>query len=110
MTNLTTYHCEEQLDGTIQCTPAKEKALCPSDAATCSGVAPNLVQAGDLWLMEDEDAYHPDKMEYSLLIQCANAEQVREAMKTGKIEFTVFAHYPQNAGVLAHGDKELTDQ
>lgn len=75
---------------------AKEKPLCPSDATACSVVLPNLVQAGDLWLMEDEDAYHPDKMEYSLLIQCANAEQVREAMKTGKIEFTIFAHYPQN--------------
>lgn len=75
----------------------KEQADARRSAAACSVVAPNLVQAGDLWLMEDEDAYHPDKMEYSLLIQCANAEQVREAMKTGKIEFTTFAHYPPNA-------------
>ena len=80
---------------------AQLDSLCPSDATACSVVAPNLVQAGDLWLMEDEDAYHPDKMEYSLLIQCANADQVRHAMKTGKIEFTVFAHYPQNAHVEA---------
>jgi len=76
---------------------AQLDSLCPSDVTACSVVLPNLVQAGDLWLMEDEDAYHPDKMQYSLLIQCANAEQVREAMKTGKIEFTIFAHYPQNA-------------
>ena len=78
---------------------AQLDSLCPSDATACPVVAPNLVQAGDLWLMEDEDAYHPDKMEYSLLIQCANADQVRHAMKTGKIEFTVFAHYPQNVHV-----------
>ena len=66
-------------------------------------VLPNLIQAGDLWLMEGEDAYHPDKMEYSLLIQCSSAEQVREALKTGKIEFTIFAHYPQNGRGLQPG-------
>jgi len=68
------------------------------EAIDCSLVSnrPNLVQAGDLWLMETEDAYHPDKMEYSLLIQCATAEQIRDAMKTGRIEFTIFAHYPRN--------------
>jgi hypothetical protein len=53
---------------------------------------PNLVQIGDLLVCSDE-ALPPDKIEFALLIQCSSAEQCREAMKSGKIEFTVFEHY-----------------
>jgi hypothetical protein len=59
---------------------------------------PNLVQIGDLWVCEDEDQLMPDKMPFSLLIQCANAEQAREAMKAGRIEFTCFEHYAKAEG------------
>lgn len=58
---------------------------------------PNLVQIGDLWICEDEDQVMPDKIEFALLIQCSSAEQCRAAMKDGKIEFTIFEHYSQNA-------------
>lgn len=58
---------------------------------------PNLVQIGDLWICEDEDQVMPDKIEFALLIQCSSAEQCRAAMKAGKIEFTLFEHYSQNA-------------
>ena len=64
---------------------------------------PNLVQIGDLWICEDEDQVMPDKIEFALLIQCSSAEQCRAAMKAGKIEFTIFEHYSQNAE-LSRGD------
>lgn len=61
---------------------------------------PNLVQIGDLYICEDEDAI-PQLSKYSLLIQCSSASQCREAMQAGKIEFTRFRHYdplPKNEG------------
>ena len=57
---------------------------------------PNLVQIGDLWICEDKDQKMPDKIEFALLIQCSSAEQCRAAMKAGKIEFTIFEHFPPN--------------
>ena len=53
---------------------------------------PNLVQAGDIWVDNGEDG-GPDEVKFALLIQCESAEQVREAMASGKIEFTKFEHY-----------------
>jgi hypothetical protein len=56
--------------------------------------APNLVQIGDLWVCDDETEA-PHQIQYGLLIQCSSPEQAREALKTGKIEFTVFEHYEE---------------
>ena len=55
---------------------------------------PNLVEAGDLWVAAGEDTW-PVKLPFSLLIQCESAEQVRDAIKTGSMEFTIFEHYEQ---------------
>lgn len=70
---------------------------------------PNLVQAGQLWVMESEDSEEPDEISFALLIQCSNADQVREAMRTGKINFTIFEHYSQNVE-STHGPESSENQ
>lgn len=57
----------------------------------------NLVQVGDLWVCEEEDA-QPDQIPFALLIQCSSAEQCRAAMKAGTVQFTQFAHYTTQNG------------
>jgi hypothetical protein len=76
----------------------QEKPLDGSLHSACSVIRPpNLVQIGDLWICENEEQLMPDKIEFALLIQCSSAQQARDAMRAGKIEFTLFEHYSQNA-------------
>ena len=50
---------------------------------------PNLIEAGDIFhCPEVEGEGWP--LKYCMLIQCADAEQLREAMRTGAVSFTVF--------------------
>lgn len=53
----------------------------------------NLIEAGDIHVAVSEDDHSPTKIPFALLIECGSAEAVREAMKTGMVEFTIFEHY-----------------
>ena len=51
---------------------------------------PNLIEAGDMCLAYHETKNTTDVVRFALVIECADAEQVREAMRTGQVSFTVF--------------------
>lgn len=51
---------------------------------------PKLIIIGDIHVLEDPDSKTADKVEFGMLIRCADAAQIKEAMNTGKIEFSVF--------------------
>lgn len=54
---------------------------------------PNCIIAGDTKVEVNEDEYKefPDL----LIIQCHDREQIRQAIRTGKIEFTIFGGEPE---------------
>ena len=49
---------------------------------------PNAIIIGEIETVEGDDETH--KIPFGLLIECSNPEQIREALKTGSIDFTVF--------------------
>lgn len=55
---------------------------------TPSNPLPNAFIVGTTKIEMDEDQY--EEFENLIIIQAKNPEQIREALKTGKIEFTVF--------------------
>lgn len=50
-------------------------------------VKPNIIFVGDV---SDEDAQSFVDIENVVVIRCGDAEQVRQMLKTGKAEFTIF--------------------
>ena len=58
---------------------------------------PNAIEVGRLTTTDKDnvkDESQASIIEYGLLIKCDSLEQIRDAMKTGKIEFTVFGETP----------------
>ena len=51
---------------------------------------PNLIEAGDIYLAYNKTKNTTDRVKFALVIECNDAEQVREAMRTGTVSFTVF--------------------
>jgi hypothetical protein len=49
----------------------------------------NIIQAGDLWICDEEDSI-PEQVKFALLIECNDAEECRRALREGTIQFTVF--------------------
>lgn len=56
-----------------------------------SAKAANLVQIGDVRVCTTDEA-QPEILPYTLIIQCSSAEQCRQAMNEGHIDFTCFEY------------------
>jgi hypothetical protein len=55
---------------------------------------PNLIEAGDIFHDPEGDG-EGWPVKFCLMIQCTDAEQVEEAIRTGTVSFTVFGGEPK---------------